>query len=247
MTDYRQKYENERTARKLAEKECELLRKEVELLKIELKQAGRHRSPSISQESESEQSCYSSNSESSESEEEVAKPTRPLRKKPQKSKSSHDVIIKPVKQTLAEVIYDVIDDMSVFDYSKYADSMEVNSTYEINLFDSIINGLSSKQVPILMTTDGKYNVYDEEKGERKWVECDMNRLVDKTYGRIHNRILKMFNEKAKIKNFQGCEYPDENKRTNEDDFLLTLNMLCKIDTEKLLKSRSRALAKMFKN
>jgi len=242
MTDYRQKYENERTARKLAEKECELLKKEVELLKIELKQSGRHRSPQVSQESESDLSSHSSTSES---EEEITKPTRPLRKKPQKSKSSHEVIIKPVKQTLAEVINDVIDEMSVFDYSKYADAMEVNSTYEINLFESIINGIQSKQVPILMCSDGKYNVYDVEKGERKWVECDMNRLVDKTYGRIHNRILKMFNEKAKINKFEGCEA--ENTRTKEDDFLLTLNMLCKIDTEKLLKSRSKSLAKMFKN
>jgi hypothetical protein len=238
MTDYRQKYENERTARKLAEKECELLKKEVELLKMELKQSGRNRSPSISQESESDLSSHSS----SESEEE---PTRPLRKKPQKSKSSHEVIIKPVKQTLAEVINDVIDEMSVFDYSKYADAMEVNSTYEINLFESIINNIPTKQVPILMSNDGKYNVYDVEKGERKWVECDMNRLVDKTYGRIHNRILKMFNEKAKICKFEGCE--SENIRTKEDDFLLTLNMLCKIDTEKLLKPRSKSLAKMFKN
>lgn len=243
MTDYRQKYENERTARKLAEKECDLLKKEIELLKIELKHAGRHRSPQVSKENTtSEQSSQSSQSES---EEEITRPTRSLRKKPQSSKSSHEVIIKPVKQTLAEVIYDVIDDMSVFDYSKYADAMEVNSTYEINLFDSIINNISTKQVPILMSADGKYSVYDEDKGECKWVVCDLNRLVDKTYGRIHNRILKKFNEKAKINKFEGCE--TENTLTKEDEFLLTLNMLCKIDTEKLLKPRTKALTKMFKN
>jgi hypothetical protein len=38
MTDYRQKYENERSARKLVEKENELLKKEIELLKMELNQ-----------------------------------------------------------------------------------------------------------------------------------------------------------------------------------------------------------------
>jgi hypothetical protein len=245
MTDYRQKYENERTARKLAEKECELLKREIELLKMELKQAGRHRSSQVSKENTTSESDMSSHSSSSESEDEAPKPTHSHRKKPQTSKSSHEVIIKPVKNTLAQVIYDVIDEMSVFDYSKYADAMEVNSTYEINLFDSIINNISTKQVPILMSADGKYSVYDEEKGERKWVVCDLNRLVDKTYGRIHNRILKKFNEKAKINKFEGCE--TENTLTKEDEFLLTLNMLCKIDTEKLLKPRTRALTKMFKN
>lgn len=243
MTDYRQKYENERTARKLAEKENELLKKEIELLKMELKQAGRNRSPTISQESESEQSSQSSNSETSESEEEITKPTRPLRKKPQKSKSSHEVIIKPVEYTLKQIIDDAIEDMEMSDFIKYGDSMEVNSQYEINFFESIINNVPSKQVPILMTADGKYNVFDEDTktGERKWIECDLNKLVDKTFGRIHNSILKQFNKKGDMVNIS------RKTDINQTSLLTTLNMLCKIETEKLLKPRSRALAKMFKN
>lgn len=240
MTDYRQKYENERTARKLAEKENELLKKEIELLKMELKQAGRHRSPSISQESESDQSSKSSQSES---EEEITKPTRSLRKKPQKSKSSHEVIIKPVEYTLKQIIDDAIDEMEMSDFIKYGDSMEVNSQYEINFFESIINNIPPKQVPILITANGKYNVFDEDTktGERKWIECDLNKLVDKTFGRIHNSILKQFNKKGDMANIS------RKNDISQVSLMTTLNMLCKIETDKLLKPRSKALAKMFKN
>lgn len=235
MTDYRQKYETERTARKLAEKECELLKKEIELLKMELKQTSRNRSPTISLESESEQSSQSSHSEN---EEEAIKPTRPLRKKP-----SHDIIIKPVDYTLKQIIDDAIDDMEMSDFIKYGDSMEVNSQYEINFFESIINNIPSKQVPVLMTSNGKYNVFDEDSKtkEPKWIECDLNKLVDKTYGRIHNSILKQFNKKGDMANIS------RKNDINQVSLMTTLNMLCKIETEKLLKPRSRSLAKMFKN
>lgn len=241
MTDYRQKYENERTARKLAEKECELLKREIELLKMELKQAGRNRSPQVSKANTTSESEMSSNSSGSESEEEYIKPTHSHRKTPQISSSSHEVTIKPVESTLNEVINNVVDEMSLSDYDNYATNMDVNSAYEVNLFESIINNIPKKQVPILMTGDGKYNVYDVEKGERKWVVCDLNRLVAKTYDRIHNRILKMFNEKCKMSELL------KQSDMNQVSTLTTLNMLCKIETEKLLKPRSRALAKMFKN
>ena len=168
-------------------------------------------------------------------------PTRIIRKKPQSSKSSHDVIIKPVDATLKDVINDVIDEMNMSDYSNYATNMECNSAYEINLFESIINNIPKKQVPIMVTNDGKYNVFDEEKGERKWIVCDLNKLVDKTYGRIHNSILKMFNDKGKMKDLL------QQSDTTQVELINTLHLLCKIETEKLLKPRSKALAKMFKN
>ena len=241
MTDYRQKYENERTARKLAEKEVELLKKEIELLKIELNQSSRKRSPQISKEESDSDGDVFTNSSSSESDEEDTIPTRIIRKKPQSTKSSHDVIIKPVEKTLKEIINDVIDEMNMSDYTNYASNMECNSAYEINLFESIINNIPKKQVPIMVTNDGKYNVFDEEKGDRKWIVCDLNKLVGKTYDRIHNSILKMFNDKGKIKDL--INHSD----VTQVELLTTLNMLCKIEPEKLLKSRSKSLAKMFKN
>jgi hypothetical protein len=235
MTDYRQKYENERSARKLAEKEVELLKKEIELLKMQLNLSSRERSPQVSQESESE------SSDSSESEDEAPKFTRIIRKKKDNKQSSHDVIIKPVENTLKDIIHEAIDNMGMSDFNNYATNMETNSAYEINLFESIISNLPKKQVPILITPDGRYNVYDEEKGERKWVVCDLNRLVEKTYGRIHNMILKMFNDKGKMKDLL------KQSEIAQCELMSTLGSLCKIEGEKLLKSRSRALAKMFKN
>jgi len=236
MTDYRQKYENERTARKQAEKEVELLKKEIELLKMELKQSNRSRSPQISKETSESESEKLSSSES-EDDEPVKNVIR--RKKPAKL-MSHEIELKPLKNTLNEIINDAVEKMSMGDYASYGSNMEISTAYELNLFESILKNLKEKDIPIVVMPDGRFNVFDTVKGEKKWEICDLNRLVDKTYGRIHNSILKHFNNKKQMRDIT------QQSEIDQIDLLSTLHMLCKIEPEKLLKARSRSLAKMFK-
>jgi len=239
MTDYRQKYENERTARKLAEKEVELLKKEVELLKMELKQASRKRSPQFSKE-ESDSDLFSSSS--SESEEEPEQPLvfkKVIRKKSPTSSSGHGIKFNDVGHTLKEVICDFVDNMTFNDICTYATSMEENNKYEVNIFESIMSSIEKSQQPIIFN-NGQYSVFDNEKEGRIWTTCDTNKIVSKTFERLYNEILRAFNTKF-YTNITG-------KKEHDQTYLMeVLNQLCKIDVAQYLTKRSKAIATMFKN
>lgn len=242
MTDYRQKYENERTARKLAEKEVELLKKEVELLKMELKQASRKRSPQFSKE-ESDSDLFSSSSSESEEDEPLPPPppvvNKVIRKKKQQSATGHSITYNQVPATLKDVINEYVDDMTLSDIAKYSNSMVENNKYEINIMEGIINAIQKNELPVIFN-NGQYNVFDDEKDGRKWITCDANKLVSKTYERLYNAILMAFT--SKFYNNVASK-PDK-----EQTYLMEIfNELCKIDVAQYLTKRSKAIATMFKN
>jgi hypothetical protein len=94
-------------------------------------------------------------------------------------------------------------------------------------------------MPVIFN-NGQYNVFDDEKDRRKWITCDANKVVSKTYERMYNLILKAFTTKFYTNIAMKAE--------KEQTYLMEVfNELCKIDVAQYLTKRSKAIATLFKN
>jgi hypothetical protein len=231
MTDYKTKYENERSTRKLLEKENELLKKEIELLKIEMKQQNRN-----TYSKDGVKKCETSDSEksSSDSSSEKEEPpifTRLIRKK----KNAQQL------KSIRDLIQDEINKMTVAEIDNYGTSMLETGDYEILFLENILQKINIENRPIILIETG-FRVYDyvKDKDCNEWTEVSMMKLISKTFERINNMMIKRFNL---LTNNCDVNHVDETEQVYR---LTVFNQLCSIEDNKLLKRRSRSLDKLKK-